>query len=102
MRGDWMTDTQRTQRHKREEALSRRIFLRGTGVTLALPWLESLAGFGISSASAATRSAPPQRFAVLFMGTGISPGHWWAKGSGGGMELGESLAPLEPLKTKIN
>jgi hypothetical protein len=71
-------------------------------VTVGLPWLESLAGFGISSASAATTSEPPQRFAVLFMGTGISPGRWWAKGVGAGLELSESLSPLEPLKTKIN
>ena len=72
---------------------SRRTFLRGAGVTMGLPWLESMA---------ATTAGPPQRFAVLFMGTGISPGRWWAKGAGAGMELGESLAPLEPLKAKIN
>ena len=80
---------------------ARRTFLRGAGVTMALPWLESLSGFGIPSASAATPPSP-QRFAVLFMGTGISPGRWWAKGEGAGMELSESLAPLEPLKTKVN
>src|SRR5580704_4799782 len=97
-----MTSTQHEARLKRERALSRRIFLRGAGVTMALPWLESLAGFGVSSASAATTSEPPQRFAVLFMGTGISPGHWWAKGTDAGMELSESLAALEPLKAKIN
>jgi len=94
--------TQYEAPRKRARALSRRIFLRGAGVTMALPWLESLAGFGVSSASAATTAAPPQRFAVLFMGTGISPGRWWAKGTGAGMELSESLAPLEPLKAKIN
>src|SRR5580704_14403563 len=86
---------------RRAKAISRRIFLRGTGVTMALPWLESLSGFG-SSASAATPAAPPQRFAALFMGTGISPGRWWAKGNGAGLELSESLGPLEPLKAKIN
>jgi hypothetical protein len=86
-----------------EKALSRRIVLRGAGVTMALPWLESLAGFGVGSASAATiEPAHPQRFAVLFMGTGISPGRWWAKGSGAEMELSDSLSPLESLKTKIN
>jgi hypothetical protein len=70
---------------------------------MALPWMESLAGFGVRPVSAATTpAAAPQRFAVLFMGTGISPGRWWAKGSGAGMELSESLAPLEPLKAKIN
>ena len=89
-------------RRAREKALSRRTFLRGAGVTMALPWLESLAGFGISSASAATIAGQPQRFAVLFMGTGISAGRWWAKGAGSEMELSESLAPLEPLKAKIN
>jgi len=73
--------------------MTRRTFLRGAGVTMGLPWMESL--------SAAT-TAGPQRFAVLFMGTGISPGRWWAKGSGAELELGESLAPLEPLKSKIN
>jgi hypothetical protein len=72
--------------------MTRRTFLRGAGVTMGLPWLESMAA----------TTAPPQRFAVLFMGTGISPGRWWAKGSGASMELSESLAPLEPLKSKIN
>ncbi len=74
--------------------LSRRVFLRGTGVTMALPLLDSL--------SAAPTPPLPQRFAVLFMGTGISPGRWWAKGTGRSMELSESLAPLEPLKAKLN
>lgn len=69
---------------------------------MALPWLESLAGFGVRSASAAATPAAPLRFAVLFMGTGISPGRWWAKGSGADLQLGESLAPLEPLKAKVN
>src|SRR3954466_7320400 len=87
---------------KREKALARRTFLRGAGVTMGLPWLESLSGFGIGSASAATPAAPPQRFAVLFMGTGISPGRWWAKGAAGPMELSESPAPLGPLKAKLN
>jgi hypothetical protein len=72
--------------------IARRTFLRGAGVTMGLPWLESLHAAAVS----------PQRFAVLFMGTGISPGRWWAKGAGASMELSESLAPLEPIKGKIN
>ncbi len=78
---------------QRALALSRRTFIRGAGVTMGLPWLESLA---------ATGAKPPRRFAALFMGTGISPGRWWAKGSGSAMELSESLQPLEPLKAKLN
>ena len=72
--------------------MRRRTFLQGAGVTMGLPWLESLAA----------TPAAPQRFAVLFMGTGISPGRWWAKQTPSGLELGESLAPLEPLKSKLN
>lgn len=74
--------------------ISRRTLLRGAGVAMGLPWLESMA--------AGATPAQPQRFAVLFMGTGISPGRWWAKGSGAQLELSESLAPLEPLKAKVN
>jgi hypothetical protein len=85
--------------------IPRRAFLRGVGVTMALPWLESLSGLGAVSAAAADPelSGPfPQRFAVLFMGNGVNPDHWWAKGAGAEMQLGKSLAPLEPVKAKIN
>src|SRR5262245_30230797 len=77
-------------------SISRRAVLRGVGVAMALPWLESL------PVLAGTSTAFPKRFAVLFMGNGISGNHWWATGAGAEMTLGRSLAPLEPLKSKIN
>jgi len=77
---------------KGQSRISRRAVLRGAGVTVALPWLESLEAAG----------APPKRFAVLFMGTGVNEEQWWAKGAGESMELSRSLSPLEPLKKKIN
>ena len=80
--------------------ISRRTVLRGVGVTMALPWLESLPVW--ASPTAAGEGPFPRRFAVLFMGNGINGNHWWAKGSGAAMKLGKSLAPLEPLKAKIN
>jgi hypothetical protein len=76
--------------------VQRRTFLRGAGVAMALPWLESLPAWG------ATARGFPRRFAVLFMGNGINGNHWWAKGAGKEMQLGKSLQPLEPLKTKVN
>jgi hypothetical protein len=85
------------QRNSRE--LSRRMFLRGTGVVMALPWLESLPVWGAQPVAAA---AAPRRLAFLFMGNGVNPTQWWAKGSGADMELGPSLEPLEPLKGKFN
>jgi hypothetical protein len=78
--------------------ISRRTVLRGAGVSMGLPWLESLA-------PAATTSAPaqfPKRFAALFMGTGVNEEHWGSEGSGAEMKLAKSLSPLEPVKHKIN
>jgi hypothetical protein len=75
---------------------NRRAFLRGAGVTVALPLLESFPSF------AGTPAAAPKRFAVLFMGNGINADHWWAKGAVAAMELGKSLQPLAPFKTKLN
>jgi len=75
---------------------------------MALPWLESLPGLGVTSAAAAEAGADaaakkyPQRFGVLFMGNGISPNNWSAEGAGAQMRLSKTLTPLEPLKEKIN
>src|SRR5687768_13546760 len=96
-----------SNRAKRDSVIDRRTFLRGAGVTMALPWLESFCGFGTGSAAAvaktgAAAAAAPKRLAVLFMANGISPDHWWARGDGDQMEFGKTLAPLEPLKAKIN
>jgi hypothetical protein len=80
--------------------LSRRLLLRGAGVAMALPWLESVPVWGASAAGKF-----PRRLAVLFMGNGINANHWWAKpaaSAGGQMQLGKSLQPLEPLKRKLN
>ena len=78
--------------------VDRRTVLRGAGVTMCLPWLESLSAF----AATPSGSAFPKRFAVLFMGNGVNEDHWGADGSGDGMKLSLSLTPLEPLKKKIN
>jgi hypothetical protein len=92
-----MTKSSPLQRNPRE--LSRRRFLRGTGVVMALPWLESLPVWGAERMAAGDA---PKRLAILFMANGVNPDLWWAKGSGAGIELGPSLAPLEPLKGKFN
>src|SRR6266852_5786500 len=82
--------------------IDRRTMLRGLGVAMALPWLESIPVWGTKAASSAPASIPPQRFAALFMGNGISPKNWSAKGSGADMELSKSLEPLAPLRPKLN
>jgi hypothetical protein len=72
--------------------------LRGAGVAVALPWLESLPVFG----DPATPTVFPKRFGVMFMGNGINENNWSAEGSGSDMKLSKTLSPLEPLKHKIN
>ncbi len=81
------------------DSTSRRSFLRGVGVTMALPWLESVPVWG---ATTGANGPFPKRFAVMFMGNGINGNHWWAKGSGDEMKLSKSLEPLEPVKKKLN
>jgi hypothetical protein len=78
--------------------MTRRAVLRGVGCTLALPWLEAIPFATGQSAS----PAAPKRFAALFMGNGISPPHWSARGSGEDMQLGRSLEPLAPFRAKMN
>jgi hypothetical protein len=85
-----------------KKALSRRTVLRGVGVTMALPWLESIPAWGGSITQSGVPANFPKRFAVMFMGNGINGNHWWARGNGAEMKLGKSLQPLEPLKKKIN
>ncbi len=97
-----MSDAETTEndRNQARHAATRRTFLRGAGVTMALPWLESLPALGATGDAIA--AAPPKRFAVLFMGCGVNPDHWWAKGSGASMELGRCLEPLTPIRSKLN
>ena len=79
--------------------LSRRTFLRGVGVSMALPWLESLPVWG--DAAKDKSSEPPVRFACLFAGNGFHRNEWWAKGEGSTMELGKVLEPLRPFREKM-
>src|SRR6266545_8000758 len=82
--------------------LTRRTLLKGVGVTLAVPWLESLPVWGGEAAAGTPPAPPPKRFAALFMGNGISPKNWWAKGSGADMQLSKSLKPLLSLRPRLN
>ena len=74
---------------------SRRRFLRGLGVALALPWMESLPLFAQVPA-AVKASTPPLRLGIVFFSNGVEPIHWWAKGQGASMELGPGMLPMMP------
>lgn len=80
-------------------SLSRRRFLRGTGVALGLPWFESISAFGAEAAK--KPGGAPRRLAVCFTGNGVNPHHWGAKMGANGIEFANSLRPLIPLKDKV-
>ncbi|MFO0918146.1 MAG: DUF1552 domain-containing protein [Planctomycetaceae bacterium] len=84
-----------------QHQFGRRTFLRGVGVTMALPWLESLNVWGDVVAKAEPASQAPVRLAVLFSGNGFHSQEWWAKGEGAQMELGKVLAPLTDFRQKM-
>jgi len=80
---------------------SRRSFLRGVGVTMALPWMESMTVWGDDVLNATPSSTAPVRMAVLFSGNGFHSQEWWAKGEGKQMELGKVLAPMQDFREKM-
>lgn len=75
--------------------------LRGLGVTMALPWMESLRVWGDEPKGALASSEAPVRMAVLFSGNGFHSTEWWAKGEGKDMQLGKVLAPLNDFRQKM-
>lgn len=80
--------------------VSRRAFLRGIGVSMALPWLESIPVWGDDKPKDRA-SEPPVRFACLFAGNGFHSKEWWAKGEGAAMDVGKVLEPLRPVREKM-
>lgn len=82
------------------QPMHRRTFLRGAGVAMALPWLESLPVWG-DTRTTRDGSEPPVRFACLFSGNGFHSREWWARGEGAAMQLGKVLEPLHPHREKL-
>lgn len=80
---------------------TRRTFLRGVGVSMALPWLESRAVWGDETRTAQPASDAPVRLAVMFSGNGFHSQEWWARPQGKQLELGHVLSPLDDLRERM-
>ena len=89
-----------TEKSSISHPFDRRTFLRGLGVTMALPWMESLKVWGDETRGNQKASEAPVRLAVLFAGNGFHAKEWWAKESGEGLEFGQVLAPLNGFRDK--
>lgn len=76
--------------------LNRRNLLRGAGVALTLPWLESLA----PRVAVAQAAGPALRFIPIFLPNGASE-NWKPQGAGAAWQLSGPLEPLAALKSKM-
>jgi hypothetical protein len=82
---------------KMNRSLSRRTILRGAGVALALPWLESLAPKAARAADMTRK-----RFLPIFLPNGAAD--MWkptSAGVGDAWQLSSVLEPLAPFKSKL-
>ncbi|MCG8649294.1 MAG: DUF1552 domain-containing protein, partial [Pirellulales bacterium] len=79
--------------------LSRRNLLRGLGVALALPTLESIRPAAAGTAQAA--AAPPTRMAFIFVPNGVHLPDWTPRGQGYDYELPYILQPLSRMRDEM-
>lgn len=89
----------------RKELMSRRRMLRGLGVALALPALESVpsqvVASGASNSAATTATGAPLRMAFMSIPNGVQQKHWFPTSNGGTLELNSTMQPLESIKSEI-
>src|SRR5688572_28727036 len=81
--------------------LSRRTFLRGAGVALALPFLESMLPAAARAGQAAA-AARPTRFGAIYFPHGAIMPKWTPATEGANFELSEILQPLKAFQSRIN
>ena len=87
-----------------KRALSRRTILRGIGVSLALPLLDSM----VPALTAAAQSAakPVKRYGFFYMPNGVAMNHtsvnyWKPPTVGSDFEFSSILKPLEPFRDQL-
>jgi hypothetical protein len=79
-------------------SLDRRAFLRGAGVTLALPFLDAM----VPALSADTAAAGPQRLGFVYVPNGMFLPNFHPEGSGGtAYTMTPVLKPLETLREHV-
>ncbi|MFM8890867.1 MAG: DUF1552 domain-containing protein, partial [Planctomycetia bacterium] len=77
--------------------ISRRAVLRGTGVAVALPWLDIMS----PAARGAAAGGPPVRLGFFYVPNGVHMADWRPAAEGPLGELPPILAPLEPVKSRV-
>ena len=80
--------------------LSRRTFLRGVGVTVALPFLDSMVP--ASTALAQTAAKGKTRFGAIYFPHGATMDKWTPAADGTNFDLSEILQPLKPFMSRVS
>ncbi|MES2921233.1 MAG: DUF1552 domain-containing protein [Verrucomicrobiota bacterium] len=85
---------------------NRRNFLRGFGACLALPAFEAFTPRALAAGTAAaniatTATGAPLRMAFVYFPNGAIQKNWIPTGSGKDFKFGNTLAPLEPLRHRV-
>jgi hypothetical protein len=82
----------------RKISLPRRTFLRGVGVTMALPFLESM----VPALTAASKAVHPRlKFGAVYIPHGAIMNQWTPKGTGTDFEFSPILQPLAPFREQL-
>jgi hypothetical protein len=79
--------------------ISRRTLLRGTGVALSLPLLESM--IPAQTLLARTAAVAPKRFVGIWHPHGASPGYWSPLQEGADFDFSFITKPLEPFRNRV-
>ncbi len=80
--------------------LPRRTFLRGVGVSVALPLLDSMVP--AQTALASTAAHPASRLSCIYVPHGATMYKWTPEAEGTGFAFPEILAPLEKFRDRVN
>jgi hypothetical protein len=80
--------------------IPRRTFLRGVGVTLALPLLDAMLPAQTPLAKTAAASNP--RLGFVYLPHGAIMDQWTPTTEGSGFQFSRILQPLEPFRDRIN
>src|SRR4051812_10676235 len=83
--------------------LPRRTFLKGAGITLALPWLDAMSvrAESVTTAGSIAPSETPRRAVFCFFGLGINGRDFTPADSGQDYTLTPILKPLEKLRREF-
>ena len=82
--------------------LPRRSFLRGLGVTMALPFLECMLPSVVKAAAASAMGGAPKRLVFMYLPNGMDMDNWTPSGAGDKFELPSTLQPLTAVRQQVS